>query len=64
MKSVNQCLACGNDDFITPLNSYDIYQIVDGEAVFIRTEIANMEFVLYGRECGQKAQLANKEPEA
>lgn len=60
MLESNHCQVCGCDEFVTPLNSYDVYQIIDGKPAFVRTEVADIEFVLYCRECGQRVQFANQ----
>jgi len=57
----NICQKCGGEEFITSLNSYDVYRIVEGKPVFVKTEVANMDFVLFCRECGQRIESFDKE---
>lgn len=59
MDSQYRCPTCGSTEFITPLNSYDTYQFVDGKLSFIRSEIANIPFELFCRECGRKLEQPN-----
>jgi hypothetical protein len=50
------CPNCGCDEFITRLNSYDVYRIVDGKPEYQRSETTDEE-ELYCRECGEKLAL-------
>lgn len=52
------CPNCGNEEFITGLNAYDIYQIVGGKPEFVRSETADGEFRLFCRDCGEELVLA------
>ncbi len=60
MDKLYRCPDCGSEEFITPLNAYDIYQIVGGEPTFIRTNLAEDEFMLHCRECGRRVELDRK----
>ncbi len=56
MDTISRCPVCGSNEFITPLNSYDIYQFIDGELSFIRSELTNEPFKLFCRECGKEIE--------
>lgn len=49
---MNQC-KCGNDEFITKPNSYDIYQIIEGNLEYQRCQLIEDELILYCRNCGK-----------
>lgn len=49
------CAQCGETEFVTKLNSYDIYKAVGDELHWQSTEIAEDDFVLYCRECSERA---------
>jgi len=45
---------CGSTEFITELNSYDIYNIVNNKLEFIKSEIIDNEIKLYCRNCSEE----------
>jgi hypothetical protein len=49
----SNCPNCGYDEFVTQLNAYDVYRIVDGKPEYQRSELTD-ETDLYCRECGEK----------
>jgi len=51
----SNCPNCGCDEFITRLNAYDVYRIVDGKPEYQRSELTD-ETDLYCRECGERIQ--------
>lgn len=53
-RDITSCPFCGNDDFCTQPNSYDVYQIIQGLPQYIRSEMMLDEFRLYCRECGEQ----------
>jgi len=52
-KKLKHC-DCGSTEFITDLNSYDIYEIIDGELTFMHTEFIDNEEKYYCRKCGEE----------
>jgi len=52
-KHINPC-PCGSTEYITDLNSYDIYEIIDGKLEFQRSELINDKIKFYCRECGEE----------
>lgn len=44
---------CGLDEFITDLNRYDVYRVVNGSLCHMRTELIDSVERLYCRDCGQ-----------
>jgi hypothetical protein len=57
-KHIKLC-ECGSSEFITQPNSYDVYQIVNSELEFLKTEFIEDEITLFCRECGAKLQHKN-----
>jgi hypothetical protein len=53
LKKINSC-PCGSVEFATNLNSYDIYEIIDGKLEFQRVEPINDEIKFYCRKCGEE----------
>ena len=51
------CPFCGNFDFCTQPNAYDIYEIYKGKAVRIKSKDTCDEFRIYCRECGKEFPL-------
>ncbi|GAB6392148.1 MAG: hypothetical protein MdMp014T_1521 [Treponematales bacterium] len=51
----SNCPNCGCNEFVTQLNAYDVYCIVDGKPEYQRSELTD-ETDLYCRECGEKRQ--------
>ena len=49
------CPHCGETEFCTLPDSYAIYRAEGGSLHFTRTELTNEKFLLYCRECGEKA---------
>jgi len=45
---------CGSTEFITNPNSYEIYNIVDSELEFVKSEIIDDELKFYCRDCGEE----------
>lgn len=50
---------CGSTEFISDLNSYDIYQIEDGKLCFQKSEPINEEIKLYCRDCCKEYKFDN-----
>jgi hypothetical protein len=53
-RKVNPCKHCGSTEFITNLNSYDVYEIFGGKLGWQRSEIIDEKFRLFCRECGEE----------
>lgn len=51
------CPVCGNFDFCTLLNSYDIYMIHQGKLTYVKSQLIDEEFKIYCRECGEEFPL-------
>lgn len=50
-----KCKNCGNtDDFITQINSYEVYTAYDGKFHYQSTEMGDDTFRLYCRECSEE----------
>jgi hypothetical protein len=52
-KNMKPC-ECGSTEFATNLNSYDIYELIDGKLEWIRSELAHNELKFYCRDCGEE----------
>ena len=48
------CAQCGAEEFITPPNAYDCYQVVNGELCWQKSELIDAKFQLHCRECGAR----------
>ncbi len=48
---------CSSNEFITQLNSYDLYQVVDGKLKFQKSEIINEKTKFFCRECGTERKM-------
>ena len=58
MKNKNlNCKECGNDEFITEPNKYDIYKANEGKLEFQKAEIIQETIKLYCRECSEELAL-------
>jgi len=45
---------CGSDEFITQLNSYDLYKLLNNKLEFQGSICIDEEIRLYCRECGRE----------
>ena len=54
MKNVYAPCECGSTKFVTQPNQYDVYELIDGELEYQRTELFNEKVVLSCRECNKK----------
>lgn len=45
---------CGNEEFVTQPNRYDVYQIIDGRLEYQKSESVDDELAVYCRECGKR----------
>jgi hypothetical protein len=45
---------CGSDEFITNLNAYDVYEVIDGKLSFVKQEHIEEKDLLYCRACGKE----------
>ncbi len=54
-QSIWSCRQCGENEFITALNSYDRYEAINDKLVWRATELANATLKLYCRACGERA---------
>lgn len=52
MKSL-VCKSCGSTEFITQPNKYDIYNVIDNELQYVKTEDIDEPDVFYCRDCGE-----------
>ena len=59
-KNYTPCPFCGNYDFCTQPNSYDIYEIYEGKLVLVRSEDTYDEFKIYCRECSEEFPLTKE----
>jgi hypothetical protein len=57
------CKNCGNQEFITSLNAYDIYEVIDKKLVKTETEFTDDEFELFCRDCSEKLDTSKLEIE-
>jgi hypothetical protein len=48
---------CGSTEFVSNLNSYDIFELVDGKLEFQRSEFIDDKKEIFCRECGKKLQV-------
>ncbi len=46
---------CGSKEFITQLNGYSVYQVIDDKLQFMSQELTDDE-LLYCRDCGEQKQ--------
>lgn len=46
---------CGGKEFITQLNGYSVYQVIDDKLQFMRQELTDNE-LLHCRDCGKQRQ--------
>ena len=53
IKYIEPC-ECGETRIITELNSYDVYEVIDGKLEFQRAELINAEIKFYCSECGEE----------
>ena len=57
MKNKNlNCKECGNNEFITEPNKYDIYKAEEGKLEFQKEEIIQEAIKLYCRECSEELE--------
>jgi len=52
-KHIKPCL-CGSTSLVTELNSYDVYEIVEGNLEFQKSELIDDAIKFYCRECGEE----------
>jgi predicted nucleic-acid-binding Zn-ribbon protein len=52
-----KCIKCGNDEFISQLNHYDIFTANGGKLEYIKTELTEEKIVLYCRNCSEPLQF-------
>jgi len=45
---------CGSTEFVSNLNSYDVFELVDGKLEFQRKENIDNKEEIFCRECGKK----------
>jgi hypothetical protein len=57
------CKKCGSQEFITALNAYDIYEVIDKKLIKVDTEYTDDEFELFCRECSEKLDTSELEIE-
>jgi hypothetical protein len=57
------CKNCGGQEFITALNAYDIYEVMNKKLVRTKTEFTDDEFALFCRDCSEKLETSNLEIE-
>lgn len=48
-----QC-KCGSKEFVTQPNTYDVYELIEGEMCFMSNELTNEEECYYCRDCGEQ----------
>ena len=46
---------CGSTEFVSNLNSYDVFELVDGKLEFIRTESSEDEIHIFCSKCYKEA---------
>ena len=47
---------CGSKEFVTQLNGYGVYQVINDKLQFIRQELTNDTELLYCSDCGKQKQ--------
>ena len=52
-------MECGNNEFITEPNKYDIYKAEEGKLEFQKEEIIQEAIKLYCRECSEELEYNN-----
>lgn len=52
-KNIKPC-QCGSTTLVTELNSYDVYEIIEGKLEFQNSELIDDEIKFYCRECGKE----------
>jgi len=52
-QNIKPCI-CGSTEFITELNQYDVYELINGNLEFQRSEDVEDEIKIYCRECGKE----------
>jgi hypothetical protein len=58
MKSSNiKPCECGSTEFITKPNSYDIYELIEGELEYQRSEYIDDEIKYYCRDCSKELSV-------
>jgi len=45
---------CGSTEFITELNSYDVYELINGKLEFQHSEIIDDEINFFCRNCSKE----------
>jgi hypothetical protein len=58
-----ECKNCGSQEFITALNAYDIYEVIDKKLIKVKTECTDDEFELFCRDCSEKLNTSELEIE-
>jgi len=58
-KYIEPC-ECGETRIITELNSYDVYEVIDGKLEFLRAEFIDGE-KFYCSDCGEEFEKKQKE---
>ena len=53
MEKLKYKCKCGSIEFITDLNSYDVYEFVGTKLGYIKTELIDDKINLYCRDCGE-----------
>jgi hypothetical protein len=48
---------CGSTEFVSNLNSYDVFELVDGKLEFQRSELIEKGKEIFCRECGKKLKI-------
>mgnify|MGYP006874344452 FL=1 len=56
MKSL-KCKYCGCTEFITQLNKYDVYEVIDNKLEYITTESIDEPDEFYCRDCGELLEI-------
>lgn len=48
------CNNCGNTEFISKPNRYDVINVINNQVVIVDTELIENETDIYCRSCGEK----------
>ena len=56
-----ECKECGNDEFITQPNEYEIHKVIDGKLEYQRSEFTQDELKFYCRECHEELEETTEE---
>lgn len=52
-----KCKSCGCTEFISQLNKYDVFEVIDNTIVLVDSEQIEDKLILYCRDCSEEIEF-------